>query len=434
MCIICFLKDNYQYNLRKSSMLRSDRMEHTLDKYKYTFIDVFKNNLNRFCTLHNNEINIKINNILTEIDKQNIINFFDTLRKVYMAWINSQISKSIELLQQLLKKYKILYSRSITQSDILFRGRKSKDFISHWDMFHIPFNKRYLIENQRYSLTGQPILYLSSSPYGVIRELETTENIRISTFRMAKNVSFNVYENINKFNDIILENKKHTPKDSADYILNNNIISNTEEIKTNFFKMILASCCSFKRREDTKRSSFSEEYILPQVLTLVLKKYKYDGIKYISTKAHTDDNIANFKNAINLLYSNTCLFTNYTEKQSKDVKNVYDRKLYNKFVLSNPTKYNENISEFFYSIEESLEILGMLNSVHIDSYYNGVIASIWNALMDLSDFLKQLNKDAKDIPKELYKTLNLHTFLLRNIILNIKESTYKNFEGGFSHE
>lgn len=38
------------------------------------------------------------------------------------------------------------------------------------EMYHIPFNKRYLIGNERYSLTGFPTFYLSSSIYSCWEE------------------------------------------------------------------------------------------------------------------------------------------------------------------------------------------------------------------------------------------------------------------------
>ena len=435
MCIICFLKDNYQYNLRKSSMLRTDRIEHTLDRYKYTFIDYFVNSLDEFCEIHNNETNRKINNVLKNVDTRKVLDFFDSLRSVYLNWINTQIGEAINNLDLLLQSYNLFDTGDSIQSEIFFRGRKSKDFISHWDMFHIPFNKRYLIQNQRYSINGQPILYLSSSPYCVIKELGTSEDIRISSFRVTEGTSFNVYENINKFNNIIVESMELNAKDSAEYMLNSSIIENDEKIISNFFQIILSSCCSFERREDTKKSSFSEEYVLPQVLTLVLKKHNFDGVKYISTKAHTDSDIINSPNSINVLYSNICLFANYTEEQSKEVRNVYDRELFGKFILSNPLKYSESISENFFSMEDWQENINtILNYKHITQYENDIMVNIGNLMMDIFYFKDKLCKDEDCRFKELLTSINLHSLLLSNIILNIKENRFKEIEGGFRNE
>lgn len=435
MCIICFLKDNYQYRLRKSAMLRSDRMEHTIDRYKYEFIDQFVKNKNNLCELHNNEKNRKIDKILMTINSKSIFEFFSMLREVYIYWIDAQICNSIDKLNKLLTIYNLLDCENKIQATTLFRGRKSKEFISHWDMFHIPFNKRYLIQNQRYSLTGQPILYLSTSPYSVIRELEDVEDIRISTFRIGELVSFKIYDNINNFNDIVFENNEEfTATESADFMLNTDIINNVEKILSYFFQMILASCCSFERREDTRKSSFSEEYVLSQVLTLVLKQLGFNGVKYISTKYYTDSSIVNLRNLVNTLYSNICIFTNYTEGQSEEVKNVYDRKLYNNFILSNPHKYSQDIPETKFLIEDSVKLIDRLLSDNISVYENEVIANIGNILTDYQEFLNMSCKDDKFKSSELLKSINLHSFLLRNIILNINENKLKNFEGGFRNE
>jgi ribosomal protein S17E len=430
MCLICFLKDKYQFNLRRSSMLRSDRIEHTLDRYKYAFADDFKESLNSLCESHTNDTCKKIANTLKGIHIKDIFEFFDTLRKAYIDWINTQISVSIKTLNCLLDLYGLLNINNQLEAEVFYRGRKSTEFLSHRDIFHIPFNKRYLIENQRYSLTGQPLLYLSSSPYGVVRELGTSESVKISSFRLAKDVSLKVYENMNKFSRTSLENQNNSKMAFVDFMLNNTIFSDEKLIIQAFFQMILASCCSFERREETKKSFFSEEYVLPQILTLVLKQHGYHGVRYTSTKAHKDNDIIDSERAVRLFYSNTCLFTNYTEKQSKDVNNMYDEILFKKFITSNLHNYCEDIPEAISSVEESINITDeVLNSDFIGEYENQVLVNIGTTLLDISDFLKTLitKKDKK--AKELLKAISLHSFLLKNVILNIKEIKYKNVKG-----
>lgn len=416
-------------------MLRSDRIEHTLDRYKYTFADEFKQSLNNICKSHNNETCKNIADTLKTIRTKDIFEFFDTLRKVYTDWINTQIGDSIKTLNCLLNLYGLLSFNCQLEAEVFFRGRKSNDFLSHWDIFHIPFNKRYLIENQRYSLTGQPLLYFSSSPYGVVREIGTSEDVKISSFRLTKNVSLNVYENMNKFSRTSLENKKDSEIASVDFMLNNSLFNEKKSIIQAFFQMILASCCSFERREETKKSFFSEEYVLPQVLTLVLKQHGYDGVRYTSTKAHKDNDMINSERAVKLFYSNTCLFTNYTEKQSKDVNNMYDEVLFKKFITSNLHNYSEDIPEVISSVEESIKITDeVLNSDFIIEYENHVLVNIGNTLLDISDFLKNSTFKRDRKANELLKAISLHSFLLKNVILNIKETKYNNVKGGIRCE
>ena len=45
MCIFCYLDNYKQYKVRKGIQLRCDRFEHTLNKYKLSFISKFNSNL-----------------------------------------------------------------------------------------------------------------------------------------------------------------------------------------------------------------------------------------------------------------------------------------------------------------------------------------------------------------------------------------------------
>ena len=54
------------------------------------------------------------------------------------------------------------------------------------EMYHIPFNKRYLIGNERYSLTGFPTFYLSSSIYSCWEECNRC-NLDFSNVALFKN-------------------------------------------------------------------------------------------------------------------------------------------------------------------------------------------------------------------------------------------------------
>lgn len=51
------------------------------------------------------------------------------------------------------------------------RGNETGFLYKKDEMFHIPFNKRYLVGNQRFSVSGLPCLYLGGSPYVCWEEL-----------------------------------------------------------------------------------------------------------------------------------------------------------------------------------------------------------------------------------------------------------------------
>ena len=186
MCLCCFFNNYNQFQIRKGIQLRADRFEHYIEKYKIYFISKINDNLDKpLCDKHDNQDNKRLLELIKEIVNKNekdIYNFFDSLQQIYIWWINSESQKAIEKLHEVLKKYKIIETMKTDMvGNVLFRGRVANYPVSHWDMFHIPFNKRYLIGNQRYSLVGQPILYLATSPYCVAKELKTINNLKISS-------------------------------------------------------------------------------------------------------------------------------------------------------------------------------------------------------------------------------------------------------------
>lgn len=411
MCLICFLKEQFQYELRNISKIRSDRFEHTLYKYKNSFIREFNESLNIVCDEHkDNENNIKIINILKEIDINRIDFFFRELIDIYILWINAELFTAIERFENLLKDYNILDEYEDVDDLILFRGRRSKTFISHWDMFHIPFNKRFHIGNQRYSLVGQPLLYLGTSPYCVYRELESNEDLRISSFRFKDNYEMKIFNNSNLFYRYIKNNDDESSISLTDRMIVDNINElEGEDIIKKFFLLILASVCSFQRREELKNTSFCEEYVLPQILAQVLKNNKFDGIMYTSTKSYYDKVVVGNEFLTNLIYKNICLFTNYDKNNVEDVTYVYDKKLYEKFILSAPISFDLNLEEKYYNIKRSLELVQNLS-------FENIIYNINEVLISYNDVLKNENYN-----EEFKVASDLHCLFLRNIILNIIE-------------
>lgn len=427
MCLICFLQEQYQYELRNTSKIRSDRFEHTLYKYKNSFIREFNESLTEICDDHNNENNIKIINILKEVDIKYIDRFFKTLIDVYISWINADLWTSIQEFEGLLKDYNILDQYENIDDLVLFRGRRSKSFISHWDMFHIPFNKRFHIGNQRYSLVGQPLLYLATSPYCVYRELESSEDLRISSFRFKDKCSMKIFNNSNLFYKYIKNDKDESAISLTDRMIVDNVNElEGKDIVQKFFLLILASVCSFQRREELKGTSFCEEYVLPQILAQIVKNNEFDGVMYTSTKSYYDKFVVGNELLTNLIYKNICLFTNYDKSNVKDVTYVYDKKLYEKFILSAPIAFDLDLDDKYYKVKRSLELVKKLFSENkMNTSDENIIYNINQVLISYVDISKNRYDN-----EEYTRASNLHCLLLRNIILNIieeiKEDEIKN--------
>ena len=73
------------------------------------------------------------------------------------------------------REYIYIRRRRINPHDMVaYRARKcdTYDLFCRTEMMHIPYHKRHLISNQRFSLSGYPCLYLGTSIYGCWEELE----------------------------------------------------------------------------------------------------------------------------------------------------------------------------------------------------------------------------------------------------------------------
>lgn len=354
LCLINFLGNSSQQKLRVLAQSRSEQYENTIEQYKKIFmahLDYACKDCGEKKCPYRDRCEIIRNKIVQE-NKQKIFNFFEQLKDIYLLWIDSKTKESIKQFEKVLKSFDLLdFNTQLNDSDIFFKGRVTDDFLTRWDMFHIPFNKRHLINNQRYSLTGQPIVYIGRSVVDVVEELELTDidKLKISSVQLPK--SFKVYD---LRNNIITQ----IVKTDYDLFLGGSIDYNIN----NFYKLILSSICSFPKREDLKNFSFCEEYVLPQLLAQIVKNKKYDGIMYESTKrfnnieylkndSHVnecnesaeDENRKQKKNneiAINIdlnqeYKENIALFTKYNEKH------VYDSALFKKIEISVPISINK---------------------------------------------------------------------------------------------
>lgn len=449
MCIFCFLDNYKQSQIRNGIQFRTDRFEHALNKYNYRFLSKlqsYKSNP-ELCSKYDTSENLILRDYILSITESELNDFFQKLQSIYISWIDSKPLEAITSMKNLLKEHNILSLTTSINDKIYFRGRVSTEFISHWDMFHIPFNRRFLIGNQRYSLIGQPLLYLSTSPYCVFKELNTFKDVQLSSFRLKDALEENLktdsnennsecttennlilFDNTNHFYDLITNNNEN-PISLANKLVPNINISE-DEVKSYFFQYILACCCSFPLKNlDSRGGSFCEEYVLPQILAQVVKeKAGIDGIIFDSTRVYDDELLCHDSYLYNNLCKNICIFTNYDRSQTNEVRYVYDKELYYKFTISSTVNCNSiNIKDDYYNLEKSLQLISKIQtnySSKLSKYHNNLLEEI-NRYLILYDYLNKkintLNKTNQKKYNILINSIKLHTLLLRNIILNIKD-------------
>lgn len=147
----------------------------------------------------------------------------------------------------------------------LYKARESSSnyLFAKDDMFHIPYDKRSKIGNQRYSVSGMPCLYLASSSYVCWEELGRVD---------FQSCNFCGYTN-----------KVEIPFYDFALPLSIDRVSDIKRV------CIILACSLSAIRE----SLFKEEYILPQSLlqALILKHHYFHldrrvfGIRYLSVHA-----------------------------------------------------------------------------------------------------------------------------------------------------
>ena len=115
------------------------------------------------------------------------------------------------------------------------------------EMFHIPFEKRHLVGNQRFSLSGLPCLYLGGSSYICWEELGRKD------FSTSNYCGYSLKESVNMF-DMLLPAA----------------ITDEHQIR----RIVLILFCSLPAHRDYL---FKPEYILPQcVLHSLIRRSYYN--------------------------------------------------------------------------------------------------------------------------------------------------------------
>lgn len=352
-CLVNFLSDIYQKKLRRISQSQADNYEDALEKYKEIFISQLRCAIKHStkcstCGLKCSNGCNKLRKLLESISDEEIHSFFHEIKDIYILWIDAKWSESLDKFTKFMEAYNILEGIEAEEikHSLLYRGRLSESILTSWDMYQIPFNKRYLVSNQRYSLTGQPMIYLGSSIIDIIEELEISDEqlkkFKVCTYKINKDIKIydlrnNIYKDINET----------FIQDSSLNLFKTKVFD-----KRKFYRNLLSSVCSFEKRKEYKGFSFCEEYVIPQILAQTLKREKFDGIAYYSTKRFSEikfysnevitNEDLNYKEKMNELIKitktkykeNIALFTNFT------LDHVYDRQLFDNLEISVPIDIN----------------------------------------------------------------------------------------------
>ena len=195
-------------------------------------------------------------------------------------------------------------------------GTPNKAFTAK-DMLHLPNSMRAKSGNYRFSIPGNPSMYLANSSYGCWIETGCPAEI-----------DFNV-------SPILLEGNQrifNLAISIRDFRCLNEFEKERVHCWLKLYLLTIATCYVIKEEDRT----FKSEYIISQSLMMACKKMKYDGIAYYSRRV---DNEMFALCAINLV-----LFVDYIGEYSGMIKHMkiddaFNYSLYKQ--LNNSLKYKD---------------------------------------------------------------------------------------------
>jgi len=293
------------------------------------------------------------------VDSADIINKAESVRdnvnKLVDAFLEGKIYEALKISEGFLCDF--ISFAEIPKDTVFFRARgNNRGYIyEKEEMFHIPFDKRNVIGNQRYSITGVPCLYLGGSAFICWEELSRPE------FQTCNFSGFKNKETVRVY-DMCMPEK----------------IESIEDIER--VGLILA-CSMHANSADV----FKEEYILPQcLLQAIINKHYCDGkddivgVKYISTHVLNNSrqmfqmditNKESVRRFTNYVFPSIC--SNKGEKFSPMLSNGFDYTLpcsYTELLIKNDATFfgnndDEYLDSFYGKIEHQLiKMLGVKSS------------------------------------------------------------------------
>lgn len=254
------------------------------------------------------------------------------------------------------------------------------------DMFHIPFELRHKVGNNRYSMHGIPSIYLGHSIYDCYLELgkPPLENFWVSLFCFSQNnIEYSLSSKQINLIDLTVQNKFY----KLNYILHSTLNDEEKlqetinEIVDDILLLPLIIACSVSCKYPN--DPFKQEYIIPQILyQLCQSDSEYIGIRYFSTKISNE-----------LKYDVGNAFINYALPAQNITSKGYCSKLASQLVLTEPisTKVGKELtldSKYGFT-QNGLPILSNLKSnLKIDEtiitfdkmtmYYDNILNSFIN--------------------------------------------------------
>jgi hypothetical protein len=277
--MVRYKKNIVDYIIRNLPTDNSDYMSYEFSNIGSMDDDCFPikllNALRRLMTLFNHDLPPCLQNSHLPLQKfeRETRQACDIVYNAYKYSASGQRDKAFQLIYSFYFESGLFTNllEDISPKTNLFRMRASNSYNLYTDseMFHIPFEKSYLTENYRFSISGLPMLYFGSSIYGCWIETNQPdiEKANVALYQTSANV---------KCINLMLPEPNDTITRESLMLL----------------PLILACRIPVKH----PNASFKPEYVIPQIVTECLSKYVSDheldfvlGIKYLSVKYITEN-------------------------------------------------------------------------------------------------------------------------------------------------
>ncbi|TGD76971.1 RES domain-containing protein [Hymenobacter wooponensis] len=149
-----------------------------------------------------------------------------------------------------------LTSKTLRESDVLYRLRSESAYAPDAaGMFHIPFDRRYLVANQRFSISGYPCLYAASSVHLAYKELRNpgwTPSLYAAKLKAVRNEIGQI---------VLLDLRNHVSEMRRKHI--DRPHSYDGQLMKFFATWPLVMATSVPVRDSDR---FHEEYVIPQLV------------------------------------------------------------------------------------------------------------------------------------------------------------------------
>lgn len=349
MHIYDFITDEFQYNLKAQAYKGKNRFEEVIVEYKKIFFENLKacNSEDIPAKLHSSLYeNTSVMNWL-ECSRRNIVEDIETLESLfdeiiegYFIFIRGKHHLAALRYQDLLDKYEVAIDDNVDRLGLFFRGFKigfgsTRDKNDEKQYYHIPFNLRQLVGNQRFSFSGIPIIYIGASVADIYFEFDEFDlnetNMALASFAFNPLTDITIQKDYNTVKEktkiFNITNELYNLVNDTFLPLINNGVNlpscedkmyrpNCNDIKTYFKKFIISQLCTFPKQKTGL--TFYEEYVIPQLFTEALCLHKYDGIIFPSTK-FKDQKVTSTSQYHNLFYmENLAMFTTYNSEKEYD--------------------------------------------------------------------------------------------------------------------